>query len=100
VQYEGQHIITGAAKRLDVPLNEIWISQMWRPYRKYVLFHELREIRYRAKGFDPEDAHKQACKDDMAEWKNDSLWQRMVAEIENMDRKTVNMKKTKKQSSK
>ena len=45
-----KHVTIGAAKELGIPLSEIWISEMWRPYEKYMLFHELREIYYRAKG--------------------------------------------------
>ncbi|MFQ5871927.1 MAG: hypothetical protein ACE5IB_07200 [Candidatus Geothermarchaeales archaeon] len=39
VEYEGQHIVTGAAKELGIPLNEIWISERWKPYKKYLLYH-------------------------------------------------------------
>ena len=53
VEYIGQHVITNAAKSLRIPLNEVWISRKWRPYEKYILFHELREIHYTAKELNP-----------------------------------------------
>jgi len=90
---ENKHITTGAAKELGIPLNEIWISEMWRPYEKYIVFHELREIYYRAKGFDRNDAHEKAIQDGFALWENDPLLQKLIKEIEQMDRKTAEKKK-------
>ena len=81
VEYKGRHIITGAAKSLRIPLNEIWISEMWRPYEKYILFHELREIHYRGKGLNPKSAHEKAVEDQLKRWKDDAEFRRMVAEI-------------------
>ena len=51
VEYDGKIIYPPAADKLGIPLNEIWISEIWRPYEKYVLFHELQEIKHRAEGF-------------------------------------------------
>ncbi|MEM3731676.1 MAG: hypothetical protein QW667_07095 [Candidatus Bathyarchaeia archaeon] len=50
VIFKSKHITTNAAKKLNIPLNEIWISEMWQPYETYIIFHELREIYYRVKG--------------------------------------------------
>jgi competence protein ComEA len=90
---ENKHIITGAAKELGIPLNEIWISEMWKPYEKYILFHELREIYYRAKGISRDEAHEKAIQDKPVLWENDSLLQKLVKEIKEMDRKTAEKKK-------
>jgi len=90
---ENKHITTGAAKKLGIPLNEIWISEVWRPYEKYIVFHELREIYYRAKGFDRNDAHEKAIQDGFALWENDPLLQKLIKEIKEMDQKTAKKKK-------
>jgi len=92
VEYKGQHLITKAAKRLGIPLNEIWISEMWRPYERYILFHELREIHYRGEGLDPERAHEKAIEDTPETWKDNAEFRRMVAEIKEMDEKTAREK--------
>jgi len=93
VEYEGRHIITGAAKGLRIPLNEIWISEMWRPYERYILFHELREIHYRGKGLDSKSAHGKAVQDQLKMWKDDAEFWRMVAEIKRMDERTAKEKR-------
>ena len=90
---ENKHITTGAAKELGIPLNEIWISEMWRPYEKYILFHELREIYYRAKGISRDEAHEKAIQDGFALWENDPLLQKLIKEVKQMDRKTAKKKK-------
>jgi len=89
VQYKGQHIITGAAKRLCIPLNEIWISEMWKPYEEYILFHELREIHHRRSGLNSKHAHEKAIEDIPERWKENPEFQRMVAEIKKMDAVTA-----------
>lgn len=85
VEYKGQHIITEAAKRLEIPLNEIWISELWEPYEEYILFHELREIHHRRNGLNPKHAHEKAIEDTPKRWKENPDFRRMVAEIEKMD---------------
>jgi len=90
---EGKPITTNAAKQLDIPLNEIWISEKWKPYAKYIIFHELREIYYRAKGFERDDAHEKAIEDQLALWRNDRLFLKMVRDMEEMDRKTAEKKR-------
>jgi len=90
---ENKHIITGAAKELGIPLNEIWISEIWRPYEKYILFHELREIYYRAKGIGRDEAHEKSLQDGFVLWENDPLLQKLIKEVKEMDRKTAAKKK-------
>ncbi|WP_179193063.1 hypothetical protein [Thermococcus litoralis] len=60
VVYQGKLIYPPAADKLGIPLNEIWISELLRPYERYILFHELREIKHRAEGCSVEEAHKKA----------------------------------------
>ena len=78
---------------MRVPLNEIWISEMWRPYEKYILFHELREIYYSAEGLSRDEAHEKALQDGSILWENDALLQKMIKEITEMDQKTAEKKK-------
>ncbi len=96
VVFGGKYITTNAAKKLKVPLNEIWISEMWRTYEKYIIFHELREIYYRANGFSRDEAHEKASQDGFYLWSKDVLFNKMISEIEEMDRKTAR-KRTKSQ---
>ncbi|MGB9675944.1 MAG: hypothetical protein ACPL0C_01990 [Candidatus Bathyarchaeales archaeon] len=93
VIFQNKYVTTNAAKKLNIPLNEIWISEMWRPYEKYIIFHELREIYYQANGFSRGEAHEKAIKDSFSLWAEDDLFHKMIKEIEEMDRKTVEKKK-------
>lgn len=93
VEYKGQHITTEASKRLGIPLNEIWISELWKPYEQYILFHELREIHHRRKGLTPEKAHEKAIEDTPEEWRKNPEFQRMVTEIKRMDAITAKKKR-------
>ncbi|MEM2202643.1 MAG: hypothetical protein QW595_03310 [Candidatus Bathyarchaeia archaeon] len=93
VSFRNKHVTTNAAKKLNIPLNEIWISEMWRPYEKYIVFHELREIYYRANGFSRDEAHEKAIQDSFSLWKKDTLFHKMIKEIEEMDQKTAEKKK-------
>lgn len=90
---EDQLITTNAAKKLGIPINEIWVSDKWKPYAKYIIFHELREIYYRAKGFERDKAHEKAIKDEYMLWKNDRLWLKGRREVEEMDKKTAEKKR-------
>lgn len=81
VEYDGKIIYPPAADKLGIPLNEIWISEIWRPYEKYVLFHELQEIKHRAEGLDVEQAHNEASKDEIRVFKGDPIWERLKREI-------------------
>jgi hypothetical protein len=62
---------------------------MWRPYEKYIFFHELREIYYRASGYSKNEAHKKAVQDIFSLWCNDRLFHKMIKDMEEMDRKTA-----------
>ena len=53
-----------AADALAIPLNEIWISESYRDREDRVPYHELREIQYRARGWRPGRAHRQATQDE------------------------------------
>ncbi|MCX8182913.1 MAG: hypothetical protein N3F08_00620 [Crenarchaeota archaeon] len=89
VIFEDKHIVTNAARELNIPPNEIWISEMWRSYEKYILFHELREIYHRANGMSVDDAHEKAMQESLSLWDHDPLFKKMIREIKNMDSKTA-----------
>jgi competence protein ComEA len=89
VACEGKLITTGAAKELGIPLGEIWISKLWKLYEKFIVFHELREVHYRSEGFGRDEAHEKASQEGILLWKDDSLFQKMIKDIEKMDRKTA-----------
>jgi len=46
------------------------------PYEMYILFHELREIYYRADGINRDDTHEKAVEDAFSLWGNDPLFTR------------------------
>jgi len=62
VRYKGKIIYPKIAEKLDIPLNEIWISEKWKNKENNILFHELQEIKYRSMGYTPRKAHKKAGK--------------------------------------
>jgi len=91
VIYDGKNIRPPAAEKLGILINEIWISKKWRKYEKYILYHELAEIKYRAMGYNVEEAHILAAAECIELWKNDPLWREMtveihISDIENMRR--------------
>jgi len=88
VTCDNKVITTNAAKQLSIPMNEIWISEMWKPYEKYILFHELREIHYRAEGLSRDEAHKKAVQDAHSLWENEPSFHKMIKEIKETDRRT------------
>ena len=65
VVYKGRTVRAGP-ESLSIPLNEIWLSEQCRDREERVLYHELREIEYRASGWTPDDAHRQALSDEEA----------------------------------
>ncbi|WP_246972601.1 hypothetical protein [Natribaculum luteum] len=77
VEYDGERIYPPAADDLEIPLDEIWISERWRPYERFVLYHELREIEYRARGDSVEEAHRNAERDELALWRHNPRWKQM-----------------------
>ncbi len=81
VNYRGKDIHPPAADKLGIPLNEIWISELFRPYVRYILFHELREIEYRAQGLDVREAHVLASRDERERFRGDPLWEELNREI-------------------
>jgi competence protein ComEA len=95
VMCEGRHVVAGAAKKLGIPLGEIWISELWKRYERFIVFHELREIRYRAEGSARDKAHERAGQDGKSLWGDDPLWVQMVVDIEEMDRRTKKRKRGK-----
>lgn len=80
VEYEGQEIAPPAARRMGVPLNEVWLTEFLRPYENYVLYHELNEIEYRAEGYGVDEAHQKALEDDRI-WEGDPKWEELQREI-------------------
>ncbi len=94
VEYEGINVVTDAAKELGIPLNEIWISELWKPYEKYLLYHEVREIQHQAAGFAPAEAHEKALRDGRTYWKDDSLYREFLRKLKAMDRETAVRKTT------
>ena len=80
VEYEGQEIAPPAARREGVGRNEVWLSEKFRPYERYILFHELNEIRYRAAGYGVEEAHERALSDD-ERWAGTPTFEEMRREI-------------------
>jgi len=81
VKYKGKIIFPPAADKLGIPLNEIWISQKWKEYEEYILYHELSEIRHRAEGHSVQEAHKLASRDAKEKYKGDPKHERLLREI-------------------
>ena len=65
VVFEGRTVRAGP-ESLGIPPNEIWLSERCRDVEERVLYHELREIEYRASGWAPDRAHRQARLDEEA----------------------------------
>lgn len=80
VEYDGQRIAPPAAERMNVPVNEVWLTELLRPYEKYVLHHELAEIEARADGCGVEEAHERALEADTV-WEGDPKWGEFKREI-------------------
>jgi competence protein ComEA len=92
VMFDDKVITTGVSSELGVPLNEIWISELWKPYERFIIFHELREIYYKAEGLSRDVAHKRTRQDESFLWDDDPLWRKMNRDIAEMDRKTKEKK--------
>ena len=80
VQYNDQKIKCPISDHYGVPLNEIWLTEKFKPYEKYILYHELNEIKYRAEGLEPWEAHQKALEKDKI-WKDEEEWQHLQKEI-------------------
>jgi len=89
VEYKGKLIFPPAANKLDIPLNEIWISEKWREFEKYILYHELREIKYRAEGYAVERAHKLASRDANEKFRGDQNHESLRREINITSKETL-----------
>lgn len=77
VELDGEEIYPPAADDLGIPLNEIWVSERWRKYDRFILYHELREIEYRAAGHDKTTAHELAERDERSHWQDNPRWRLM-----------------------
>lgn len=80
VKYKGKILKCNIVHKYDIPMNEIWLSENLKPYEKYILYHELKEIEYRAKGFGYERSHEKALKDEKI-WKGKEKWEELRKEI-------------------
>jgi len=80
VEYNGKMIAPPIVEKYDISLNEIWLSEKFKPYEKYVLHHELTEIKYRAEGSGVREAHLQAEEDEKI-WEGDQKWEELRREI-------------------
>lgn len=80
VEYEGKEISPPIVEKYDISLNEIWISEKLRPYEKYILHHELQEIKYRAEGYDVREAHEKASEDGDI-WEDEPGYEELKKEI-------------------
>ncbi len=80
MEYNGKEIAPPIAKKFDISKNEIWLSDKLRPYERYILYHELREIEYRSEGYSVEEAHLKAKKDETI-WEGDTRWEELRREI-------------------
>ncbi len=81
VIYGGKRITNNAGIKLKIPTNEIWVSEKWRKYEKYILFHEFTEIKFRAKGYGIEDAHYLAEMECIKRFRDDPQWREFVVEL-------------------
>ena len=77
VRFEGDLIYPPAAETLGIPTDEIWISEKWRKYERFILYHELREIEHRHAGCDTTTAHRLAERDERALWRDNPRWRLM-----------------------
>lgn len=80
VEYDDDLIYPSAADDLGIPTGEIWISERWRTYERFILYHELREIEARAAGHDKTSAHEYAEREERALWRDNPRWRVMNAE--------------------
>jgi len=81
VRYKGKLIRPPVAIKLHIPLNEIWISKKFKKYEKFILFHEMKEIKYRSEGYKRKVAHKMARRDEVMLWKYNPKWKKLNAEV-------------------
>ena len=80
VEYEGKEVKCPVADVYGVPLNQIWLTEKFKPFEKYVLHHEFNEIKYMAEGVELWVAHLKALEDDKV-WENEERWREFRREI-------------------
>ena len=80
VEYHGNEIAPPIADKFDISLDEIWISKKLKPYEKYVLHHELQEIKYRAEGYGVRKAHEKAMENGEV-WDGEPKYEELKREI-------------------
>lgn len=64
VMYDGREIFPKSAVTLEIPLNQIWISERYKDKEEAILFHELQEMKYRSLGYSERKAHLLAKEDE------------------------------------
>lgn len=80
VEYQGEAIYPPAADDLGIPLNEIWISEKLEEFERYILYHEIREIKYRAEVYDGSTVNEKAVEAEKI-FEGDSKWEKLRREI-------------------
>ena len=86
---DGKRITNPAGIKLGIPTGEIWISEKWKKYEDYILFHEIEEIIFRAKGYGIEEAHYLSEMKCIKKFRNDPKWREFVVELHISDVETV-----------
>jgi len=89
VKYKGKLVFPSAADKLGIPLNEIWISEKWKEFEEYILYHELREIKHRADGHSVEQAHELASNDAERKYRGDPKHESLRREINVASKETL-----------
>lgn len=89
VKYKGKIVYPPAAEKLNIPLNEIWISEKYKEFEEYILYHELKEIKYRTEGLSVEQAHKLATKDTEEKYRGDPKFEKLSREINIATKETM-----------
>lgn len=89
VKYKGKLVFPLAAEKLGIPLNEIWISEKYREFEEYILYHELMEIKHRAKGYTSKHAHELAVEDTEEKYRGDPKYERLCREINVASKETM-----------
>jgi len=89
VEYKGKLIFPPAADKLGIPVNEIWISEKWREFEEYILYHELMEIKHRAESHTVKKAHELANKNADERYKDDPKYERLRREINIASKETL-----------
>ena len=81
VEYEEEVIAPPIVEKFDIGLNEIWMTERLKSFEKYILHHELQEIKHRARGFGVTEAHEKALLDGEEVWGHEKGWQCLQREI-------------------